>query len=236
MSVCASAVQLRKQSRASNLELRRMRRAGTMPKLLDLTNQRFGALVVVGREGPGWVRCRCDCGTELTATLGALRRGKTSCGCLWRSIKHGFARKSLLSTYNVWRGMMERCTNPRHPKWSIYGGAGIAVHAPWAERGGNGLRAFLNDLGPRPSKLHTLDRRDPNKGYEPGNCRWAPPTSGAVTGSIQANNRKTSLSFEGKTLAQWARKRRMSPKTIQSRLRRGWGWARALAQPVRRRS
>lgn len=32
---------------------------------------------------------------------------------------------------------------------------------------------FHADLGPRPSKRHTLDRLDVNGNYEPGNVRWA---------------------------------------------------------------
>lgn len=55
----------------------------------DLTGQRFGKLVVLGRgesKGPGrtaW-RCRCDCGNEKTIRGDALKGGSTkSCGnCL----------------------------------------------------------------------------------------------------------------------------------------------------------
>jgi hypothetical protein len=41
---------------------------------------------------------------------------------------------------------------------------------------------FLADVGRRPTKQHTLDRRDGSGNYEPGNCGWA-------TRETQARNR-----------------------------------------------
>ena len=32
---------------------------------------------------------------------------------------------------------------------------------------------FLTDMGRKPSSLHSLDRIDANRDYEPDNCRWA---------------------------------------------------------------
>lgn len=59
-------------------------------KRIDLTNQRFGRLTVLGFAGRGkngnalW-NCRCDCGGEIVADGYLLRKGSTrSCGCLRR--------------------------------------------------------------------------------------------------------------------------------------------------------
>jgi hypothetical protein len=80
--------------------------------------------------------------------------------------------------YGIWQGMLERCRNPRVKSWASYGGRGIKVCTRWKRS----FKAFLDDVGPRPSPRHTLDRRDNDANYEPGNVRWA-------TASEQASNR-----------------------------------------------
>lgn len=68
--------------------------------------------------------------------------------------------------------MKARCLNKRHHAYADYGGRGIQVCARWLEPNGQGFRNFLDDMGPRPLGK-TLDRKDVEGNYEPGNCRWA---------------------------------------------------------------
>ncbi len=72
-------------------------------------------------------------------------------------------------TYSVWIGMKRRCKDVKFKDFPKYGGRGISV----CERWDRSFVAFLEDMGERPSRDHSIDRLDPGGNYEPGNCRWA---------------------------------------------------------------
>ena len=71
-------------------------------RLIDLTGQRFGRLVVMERaendrnKNPRW-KCRCDCGKETVVLGHLLRTGNTrSCGCFAREEKSKLMKKYVL--------------------------------------------------------------------------------------------------------------------------------------------
>lgn len=68
--------------------------------------------------------------------------------------------------YNAWKSMRKRCSDPAHENYKHYGGRGIKVCARWEE-----FANFLADMGERPEGME-LDRKDNDRDYEPGNCRW----------------------------------------------------------------
>lgn len=121
------------------------------------------------------VKCECCCGTVKTLNLGTLQAGGTiSCGCIGReisktaSIKHGLAYNPI---YKLWNGINTRCYNKKIKGYQWYGGMGITNF--WKDDVIAFAKYIFTELGPRPSKKHSLDRIDNNKNYEPGNLRWA---------------------------------------------------------------
>lgn len=123
--------------------------------------------------------------------------------------------------YQAWANAIYRCENRNSPLWQNYGGRGIRVCDEWR----NSFDAFIEHLGPRPEGC-SLDRIDVNKGYEPGNCRWA-------DARLQANNRRNTPRVRGLSPAEISEKTGLPYTTIKNRLRRGWSAERILSQPRR---
>lgn len=109
-------------------------------------------------------------------------------------------KKKFPQEYRILSAIRNRCYNKRSEVYPRYGGRGIKVCKRWL--GPRGIFNFLEDMGPRPGKEYTIDRIDNDKGYSPGNCRWA-------TWTEQENNRRSNVLYEYKgkkmTLPQWAR-------------------------------
>lgn len=205
---------------------------------LDLTGQRFGALVVKEIDKSTTYRkvrwlCNCDCGATHCASTSSLRGGKVaSCGCTKaarisaaRTI-HGDSRSSKprAAEYVVWCQIKGRCTNSSLPGYKHYGARGITLCDRWLQ-----YENFIADMGRRPSPKHTIERKNGKLGYSPDNCVWA-------TRDVQNNNtsRNHRLVYKGKdlTLAQWAKLRRLKPTTLRMRLKVGWDLERALTTPA----
>ena len=64
--------------------------------------------------------------------------------------------------------MMNRCYNENIPDYAYYGARGIIVCERWHD-----LATFIDDVSPRPTSAHTVDRIDVDGNYEPSNFRWA---------------------------------------------------------------
>jgi len=116
--------------------------------------------------------------------------------------------------YKTWNRMKQRCLNPKNRFYKNYGQRGITVCDRWLT-----FELFFEDMGYRPSDVHSLDRINVDGNYEPSNCRWA-------TYSVQQNNKRTNIkiTYKDKTqsISDWCEELRLSYTTTQNRLKHGW--------------
>lgn len=197
-----------------------------MPAAKQLDGQVFGRLTVIerfsSRNGRATWLCRCECGKLHEAVSHALTSGHTkSCGC-WKDERntstpsiHGHASRTngISPTYRTWQAMITRCTNDSVKSYQDYGARGISVCTRWLV-----FENFLADMGAKPPGT-SIDRIDNDKGYEPGNCRWATPKE-------QARNTRANkfVSYKGNrmTQAEFVEATGHSQSTVSYRLRSGW--------------
>lgn len=104
------------------------------------------------------------------------------------------AKPHYTPTYQSWQAMRQRCRGANHKYFANYGGRGIAVCSRW-----DVYANFLADMGERPEGF-SIDRIDPDKGYEPDNCRWATRT---VQNRNNSQNRLITIGKTTKCLAEW---------------------------------
>lgn len=193
-----------------------VKRGGTFK---DRAGQRHGRWTFIrpgeaaGRnKNTKWL-ARCDCGTEKWIVP---KREGTSCGCRKsevtskRNKTHG---KSHLASYNVWLGMIRRCTNPKDRAYAWYGARGISVCEHWLK-----VENFIEDMGEPPNGME-IERIDNNGNYAPDNCRWA-------SRSEQCRNTRHNriITHKGETmcLTSWAERVGIDRNRIGHRINSGW--------------
>lgn len=202
----------------------------------DLTNQRFGKLLVIryfGKANDGhsiWL-CQCDCGNTTRVATNSLRNGTKSCGCILTKInkqrnkekcnfyKHG---KTNTRLFTIWHSMKQRCTLPTSEHYKDYGGRGIKVCDEWKDFESFYEWAMANDY----KENLTLDRIDNNGNYEPNNCRW-------TTRKVQANNTRHNhlITYNGEThtISEWSEIVGIRSDTIAKRINKyKWSNEKAL--------
>lgn len=210
-----------------------------MPKLIDLTGQRFGRLEVIKRVGNDkwgdsrWL-CQCDCKNKVIVLGYNLKKGNTkSCGCLYNegnNIKHGHKKNGKgTGIYRSWDGMIQRCTNPNTKGYHNYGGRGITVCDRWLHSFANFLKDMIKGWKPG----FTIERKDKNGNYCKDNCKWA-------TRKQQARNRRDNLCipYNGKIrlFVELCEEYNMPRNLVYDRFYRyGWTLEDALTTPVGQR-
>lgn len=202
----------------------------------DYIGKKYGRLTILKRvENRGHhpvVRCRCDCGKELDVFLHSLTSGNTaSCGCYNREAfmnrisKHGMCDTPL---YRAYKNMIQRCTNPNHPRYKDWGGRGISVCKEWTDD----IQSFFEWAQASGYKNGlTIERIDNDKGYSPENCRWATPSE------QQHNKRNTKyieLNGETRSILEWAELSGVNANRINTRyFKLNWTAYDAIYTPVK---
>lgn len=184
-----------------------------------------------------YARFRCTCGNEFETEISSVKTGRTkTCGCLRISLLKKRIQKpanyyTKTPEYSHWRAMRNRCKENFWEK-ELYFDKNITVCERW-NNPKKGFHNFLEDMGPRPSPNHSIDRIDGTKGYFPENCRWA-------TTKEQAGNRSNNIqiTYNGITqcLGHWAAEFKIPYSTLRARIKTGWDIEQALTTPPRQKA
>lgn len=187
--------------------------------------EQVGVAFLVPKGKTGWNEARavfrCKCGAHFVAFLCNVKRNNTrSCGChklrinKEKATKHG-GSKGKSDMYGIWCQMRNRCNGKTSlPEVNqAYHGRGIRYCERWGQ-----FENFVEDMGPRPSKNHSIDRIDNDGNYEPANCRW-------VTGKEQMRNTRRTvwIEYNGQVFCQTdlATHLGMTRKMVSTRLANG---------------
>lgn len=187
--------------------------------------QKLFKLTVLEKVGCKW-KCLCDCGNTKLITTTQLKKGMSkSCGCFRKEFRrtHGHSSTAI---YRAWHQMRRRCEDPKHPKFSYYGGKGVKLCQKWQT-----FEGFLEDMGERPTPVHTIDRIDGDGDYCKENCRWATRLEQAQNFS---SNRNFSFGVRSQSLSAWARESGINMKTLQYRLDAEWPAEEIFRKPYRK--
>lgn len=115
--------------------------------------------------------------------------------------------------YQAWKAMRNRCYNPTNASWKYYGAKGVAVCDRWRDS----FAAFLEDVGPAPGPEYSIERKENDRNYEPGNVRWA------TSSEQQHNTSKCNwIEWRGRRMLadDWAKETGIPAGTIRCRLSR----------------
>lgn len=203
--------------------------------------------------GKRFIFCKCECGKIISVRPASLTSENTkSCGCYGHD-KHVVMLKSrsthgqslgLKKTklYDAWVNMTRRCYDSTCDMFHRYGGRGITVCSRWK----TDRSSFFSDMGEAPSKQHSIDRIENDKGYWCGksecsecgpssrtpNVKWSTVEEQSVN---RSNNRFITHDGMTRTVSEWVKITGIDRGVIEMRLYvLKWPAAKALTEPIRK--
>lgn len=152
----------------------------------------FGKLTIISVISHDKFECKCVCGDTRDLYRESIIRGTfKGCKCNPKISTHPL--------HGMFYSMMSRCHRPHDRNYINYGARGIRVYDEWRDNPAKFFQWMDDNLGPKPSHQYSLDRIDNNKGYEPGNLKWATPQEqnlnrrNSIVARTTENRRKQSL-------------------------------------------
>lgn len=200
----------------------------------EMIGYRKGTLTVIAfdslRNNRSYWKVQCDCGEIKVVRIDAMHDYSTCDKCKaekqrQRMLTHGETKTSL---YSTWRGIKDRCYNTNNSFYYLYGDRKIEMFDEWLDSY-ESFRDYVTKLPNYGKSGYSIDRIDVNKGYVPGNIRWA-------SAETQANNRRDNhlMELDGKILTakQWSKRLGIKYSTLMNRIRMGWSDEDVLTRPV----
>ncbi len=206
----------------------------------DITGMKFGRLTAISFEGhyvtpkqqkyQTW-KFRCECGNEIVCLkTNVTSLHTTSCGCLRiERLREALTTHGLCPAigrspiFDAYHHAKARCENPKDKRFNRYGARGIKFLF-------NDFEHFISEMESSWKPGLSLDRKNNDGHYEPGNCKWS---SDVEQSRNRSSNRLLTLNGVMLPAVAWAEKLGWSPAVIYNRVRYGWSEQEILTTPVR---
>ena len=147
-----------------------------------------------------------------------------------RNTTHGMSKTRI---HNIWKGMLNRCLNPKQGSYKHYGGRGICVCNEWKVFENFRDWAFNNGYADN----LTLDRIDVDSNYCPENCKWSNKIQQTINKRCVENIQIEAFG-ETKHIIEWVHDPRcsISKAALQYRINAGWNSEEAITTQAERKA